>query len=363
VRLAVVALLGACSFNHGVVTGSGDDAGSGLLDGDLDATALKTKKLVFDNSASAVDFTSHPVLVALDATKIDYALVADPQHDLRFEYATAGQTANVGDNVPFEIEKWDPSGESLVWIRVPEILHGTTDTAVLMHYGSAAGGNASAAATWSGWELVNHMNTGLTGLAGAYTPTATNTTFVAGQIGEAVGFTGTGDQRVTFANGGALFNGWQVFTLSFWLYADYNRPGDLGTAEPRVMDKGTSLTLGRIYASGPDLRFQVDLHFDTTVVYAYLVSLPPKTWTMVTITSDGNTLYIGKNGNTYGSADLNANGESLLTSTMPFYLGATNNVFKGRIDELRIERAYRPNDYARAQYLSMTRQFVTFTDP
>jgi hypothetical protein len=182
-------------------------------------------------------------------------------------------------------------------------------------------------------------------------------------MGEAVGFTGTGAQRVTFANGGALFDGWQVFTLSFWLYADYSGPGDLGGTEPGVMDKGTSLTLGRIYASGPNLRFQVDLHFDSTVVYAYLVSLPPKTWTLVTITSDGNTLSIGRDANPYGSADLSPTGESLRTSTMPFYLGDTTNVFKGRIDELRIERRYRPNDYARAQYLSMTRQFVTFTDP
>jgi hypothetical protein len=48
---------------------------------------------------------------------------------------------------------------------------------------------------------------------------------------------------------------------------------------------------------------------------------------------------------------------------MSFYLGGTNNPFKGRIDELRIEKRARGNDYARAQYLGMTRQFVTFSAP
>ena len=157
-------LLGACSFPHGFVpgaTGDGgaDDAGDAATD--VGPPAQSPRKLLFDNSLSAVDFGPHPVLIALDATKIDYSVIANPATDLRFEFATQGITASIGDNVPFEIERWDPNGESIVWIRLPELLHATTDTAVLMHFGAGANGSASATATWQTWELVNHMASGL----------------------------------------------------------------------------------------------------------------------------------------------------------------------------------------------------------
>lgn len=361
----VVAFLGACSFDHGhVATGDGGGVPDGRTpDGGSDATLLKTKKLVLDNSASTVDFIGHPVLVALDASNIDYALVADPTTDLRFEYATAGKTANIGDNVPFEVEKWDPNGESIVWIRVPELPAGSTTTTVLMHYGPNAAGQADAAATWSGWELVHHMGTGLSSSMGSYNGTPVNVAFGAGQVGEAVLLAGGTNRGVTFANAGALFDGWTDFTLSFWIYADYQNAAELGNAEPHVMDKGTSLTLGRLYAVGSDIRFQLDLHFENDVIYARVLSVPPQTWTMVTITSDGDRLYIAKNGGMFGDADLTGTNQALLDSSEPFFIGSQLGVFAGGIDELRIERRFRPNDYVRAQYLSMTRQVVTFTDP
>ncbi|HEU4613837.1 MAG TPA: LamG-like jellyroll fold domain-containing protein [Kofleriaceae bacterium] len=362
-RLALLLLLGACSFDHGRVIGATGDGGPTDDTGSDSGPTLRTRKLVFDNSASTADFTAFPVLVALDASTIDYALVNDPATDLRFEYASQGTAASPGDSVPFEIERWNPGGESLVWIRVPEIPHGSTDTAVLMHYGQGAGGQADVGATWADWELVNHMTADLASSAGSYTATSVNTTVAAGQMGEAAGFASGGDHRVTFANAGALFDGWVEWTLSFWLYADYADADALGNAEPGVMDKGGPLVLGRLYRNGEDLRFQVDLHFEANVVYAYLISLPARTWTMVTITSDGDALYIAKNGNAFGSAELTGTNQALLSSTQSYFLGSANNCFTGSIDELRIERRFRPNDYVHAQYLAMTRQFVTFTDP
>lgn len=364
-RLAVVAVLGACSFDHGHVAMTGD---AGLpdgvaIDGNVDASLDRSRKLVFDNSASTIDLVDFPVLVALDATTIDYARIADPAKDLRFEYATAGQTASVGDNVPFEIEKWDPSGESILWIRVPEIRAGTTDTAVLMHYGPNAAGLADAAATWAGWELVHHMTSGLTSSMGAYNGTGVNVAFDAGQTGDALQLAGGTNRGVTFANGGALFDGWTNFTLSFWLYADYTSAAGLGGGERWVMDKGTSLTAGRLYASGSDIRFQVDLHFENDDINARILSVPPKTWTLVTITGNGATLSIAKNDGAFGSATLSGTNQALRQSTEAFFLGAMTEVLAGGIDEMRIERRARPNDWVRAQYLSMTRQFVTFADP
>lgn len=362
-RLALVVLLTACSLEHGqvaVTAGDGGVTGDGAADG---PRTQSPRKLLFDNSASTVDFGPHPVLIALDATKLDYSMVANPATDLRFEYAKQGVTANIGDNVPFEIERWEPSGESLVWIRVPEILHATTDTAVLMHFGPTAAGTASASATWQGWELVNHMASGLVSSAGTYTPTAIGVGFADGLIGQATAFSGVGDQRVTFTNGGQLFNGWGAFYLSFWIYVSYNSAADLG-GEPLVMDKGTSVNLGRLFGNAGNIVFQLDQHFTGSGNDVYINTVvPPKTWTNIAVSFDGNISAIYNNGVAGTAIDLTGNGQLLLSSTSAFRLGDTSNAFKGMIDELRIEQRSRSVDFARAQYLNATRMFVTFTDP
>lgn len=332
----------------------GGDAGDGPP-----LKSSSPRKLVFDNSASQTDFGGFPVLVALDASIVDYSMIADPKTDLRFEYATPGSL--FGDNVAFEVERWNPGGESIVWIRVPEIKAGTTDTAVLMHYGPTAGGAASATATWATWELVNHMATGLTNSAGAYTPTAINVTFAPGQFGEAAVFQDNTDRRITFANGGALFDGWSDFHLSFWIYADYASAADIG-GQPLVMDKGTSVNLGRLYNNASSITFQLDQHFSGSNDTFLTTVIQPRTWTNIAIDFDGRINALVTNGVRGSVADLGST-RTLLGSTAQFRLGDNGNAFQGMLDELRIERRSRTIDFARAQYYAGARKFVMFTDP
>ena len=52
-----------------------------------------------------------------------------------------------GEAIPFEVERWDPSGESLVWVGLPKVSKNTVFT---MSYGKAPEGSAlSAAGVWS----------------------------------------------------------------------------------------------------------------------------------------------------------------------------------------------------------------------
>jgi hypothetical protein len=357
--LPVGLVVGACSFTHGALPDNGSD---GAID--VPSSGISSpRKLTFDNSASTVDFGPHPVLIALDASKIDYSVVANPKTDLRFEYATTGNIATIGDDVPFEVEHWDPTGESIVWIRVPEILRGSTDTTVLMHFGPNAGGAANADATFMNWHLVQHMSPGLVSSAGEYNGTAVNTTFEAGTIGNAAAFSGTGDQRITFANGGALFDQWGVFTLIFWLYVDYANAGEIAN-EPRVMDKGGSLGQGKLINVNNEINFQLAFHFTgTNNDFFPRIVVSPRTWTMISYSFDGYGLNVMKNGVSEGIVDLGGSQQTMLASNNAFELGDSSNAFKGRVDEIRIERRYRLVDFFRAQHLNMTRQFVTFSDP
>ena len=360
--LLAFALTG-CSFHPGSLGGGGD---ADMMRPDLpDGLQLVTRRLVFDNSASAIEFIDLPVLVALDSSKIEYSLIKDPNSDLRFEDPATGKP------VAFEIEAWNPGGESIVWIKVPDLMPHSTTTSVLMHYGPLAAGTPEPAFvnTLAQWELVNHMKPSLENAVGPkYAGTAIGVTQTDGYIGPAIGFSGVGDQRVTFTSSGDLFDGWGSFNLMFWLYVDYASGTTLGTTEPRVMEKGGSLGNGRVYGdAGSNIVFQVDFTFTGMNNIAYLNTVvPPKTWTFITYNYDRGTETLqvfnsGVQGGLYSMAG--GQQEYLVNDVQPFYLGAATGSFVGRIDELRIEKRTRSPDYMRAQFLIMTRRFVTFTDP
>ena len=60
-----------------------------------------------------------------------------------------------GGGLPFEIDTWDPSGESLVWVRLPSMENGTRFG---MCWGSATSGKTVCADDpWSGWTGVWHL--------------------------------------------------------------------------------------------------------------------------------------------------------------------------------------------------------------
>ncbi len=61
-----------------------------------------------------------------------------------------------GNLLPFEIDTWNPAGESLVWVRVPVFADGTV---IHLDYGaSEADGTADAADVWRRYVAVWHMN-------------------------------------------------------------------------------------------------------------------------------------------------------------------------------------------------------------
>ena len=80
-----------------------------------------------------------------------------------FSYADVTQTGSAkdlffvdGENnpLPYEIEKWDDQGESIVWVRVPTY---AASAHIYMYYGGPAVAQ-NAAAVWSGYTGVWHMS-------------------------------------------------------------------------------------------------------------------------------------------------------------------------------------------------------------
>ena len=57
-------------------------------------------------------------------------------------------TDSSGNVIPHEIDTWDASGDSYVWVRVPEV--SGTDTKIVMHWGEAK--TAAQTATENVWK-------------------------------------------------------------------------------------------------------------------------------------------------------------------------------------------------------------------
>lgn len=91
-----------------------------------------------------------PALVRLDSSRIDYADVKNAGADIKFT-DVSGETV-----YPHEVDMWNPAGESLVWVRLPQLAKGAK---FRMYYGDAmVTTNTTAASVWTGYDLVCHVS-------------------------------------------------------------------------------------------------------------------------------------------------------------------------------------------------------------
>lgn len=109
------------------------------------------RRLRLDNSAQAEALSGFPVRVDFSAASFDYESVAPDGADLRFVDRDGTTT------LPHEIERWAPSGDSVVWVRVDDIAAAAEDH-IWLYYGGDAVDTQDAAATWEGYELVMHLD-------------------------------------------------------------------------------------------------------------------------------------------------------------------------------------------------------------
>lgn len=118
------------------------------------ATADYAKKLTMTVNPASVGYSSAdaanvPVAVRLSESITDFLysdFLVENGGDLLF-------TDEGGNVLPHEIEKWNTSGESIVWVRVPKFGAGRR---IYAYYGGEAVVQ-NAAAVWSGYTGVWHM--------------------------------------------------------------------------------------------------------------------------------------------------------------------------------------------------------------
>lgn len=168
------------------------------------ASWQKRTKITFSN-ASRGALANFPIAVYLNSSRVSYGDFSTNGNDIRFIDAD-GTT-----QLDYEIEQWNTSGTSTIWVKVPDIASSNADY-VYMYYGnSGASAVASTTAVWdSNFILVDHMNSNTGGTAPQSKDSVTN--FAIGTTTSVA--TTTGIAGVAYdMNGSSSFVGWATSTF------------------------------------------------------------------------------------------------------------------------------------------------------
>ena len=180
-------------------------------------------QIAFTGYTNEAPLTDFPALVALSNGTVGLFYYRDmlspPNADLRF--------ADVGGNeLSYEIDTWDTSGVSFVWVKLPLLTNGVAITCYWSQAGVQIPVYSTNGTIWSsGYLSVHHLSAA----SGATAPDAakkgydgalvnmTNSNWVVGKIGRALAFNAAdeGDEYVELPDGYSTFtNG---LTVSAWV--------------------------------------------------------------------------------------------------------------------------------------------------
>ena len=285
-----------------------------------------------------------------------------------------GFTDMQGNGLAYEIDTWDASGESLVWVRLPEM---TTGTQFAMFWGSESSGKAmNAENPWSAdyagvWHLgeagVGGTSTNSTvngsALDGANTPT---TLGVAGKIGVGRQISDSTDTKNKV--GGIYVNGSQsctrfngVFTISGWFWhrnQDYYYDHLFYKRDASSSNKGGIAIEIKNANEALDVRGSNTSNSDANSVP---VSTFKNTWSYLVFVFDGNSACVYQDGGlipggagSYFSKATDNDMYWVFGNDTDGYNGAEGDrSWKGVIDEVRLRGVATSADWQKAEYDSM----------
>lgn len=324
--------------------GSGGDAA-----GDCNSNWGARRQITFDNSASSEDLVNFPVLVQLSTANIDYDKVQSAGEDLRF-------VDSDGSLLDHEIELWNESGTSYVWVRVPQIDSGSTTDYIWMYYDNASASDGQdAAGVWDSdykgvWHLSDNSGTGITestsnsndGTKLSATEPSVNTS---SKIGNGQTFDGV-DDIITVADHDSLDTTSEV-TISAWIYAE-SWNNDFGGA---IVNKEGNYYL----RSGDNASTQFDMGwFNSSTMIRVSRSSAPSTdaWHHVVGVAQSNDAFeIYQNGVAVGSAPFNWFASSRNLNFDLIIGGSGDPGFHGVLDEVRVSTIARSAEWLEAEYL------------
>lgn len=318
------------------------------------------EKLTFDNSASSENLIDFPAIIKLNSSRIDYSNLQNDGDDLRFI------DANNTTELNFHIENWNASGDSFIWVKIPQIDAGSTTNHIWIYYGNADASNAEdEAGTYDdNYIMVQHFNE--EGWANDSTSNSNDGDITAldwtafGKIGGTYESENDDGSQYIIINHSASFD-LENGTISFWVnLKDLN-----ADTSQFIMNKviGSYNDNFRIWAYGlARYGTRYDSYSPQNLYHIFTDTyLSDDTWYYITITWDDSYYRIYRDGIERDS------------TSVDMYLNASNNdadliIFSsynlygvnGSIDEIRWSNTSRSAEWIEAVYLSESDDFLSF---
>ena len=272
-----------------------------------------------------------------------------------------------GNPVPHEVDTWDTTGESLVWVRLPSTAASTT---IKMYYGNGAVSSEDPEDVWSGYIGVWHLNEASgsakdsTGHGLAAVPTGddavSNSVGVACQVGNGrqmataqgqKSYLAVADNALLDCGDSLTFSGWFKATETFANYSmryvsRKNAYGDTNGWEAEAL-----------YSTNPDNSAKMIAARGADSAGGHQTSVPDirESWVHLAIVYDGTELVFYVNGLKKGPIVMS--GTTATDNDLPLAFGnnaAGNEAnWVGFMDELRLSADPRSADYAVAEYKAM----------
>ena len=277
-----------------------------------------------------------------------------------------------GNGLPFEIDTWNTSGESLIWVKLPTMTNGTE---FVMCWGSAESGKAVCAdSPFADYVGVWHMSEANGTIADSSghrltaTPTGTNAQSLsiasAGPVGNGrqcgVGANASDCAYLSIPSYDSL-NVSNTFAVSGWFFQSANQMSDArlfsrkNKADPadatgwEVICKylKTNPPYSQISARGADAGNKADCNMHGVWSVAG--------WQHLTVVYNGTKASIYLDGEcVVDPTDVNEATDNDKTLSIGSYSGGGSSYFIGSVDECRILDAVPTADWIAADYATMT---------
>jgi hypothetical protein len=290
------------------------------------------------NLPAAAAVEDFPLLVRLHRDWFDFKQAEAKGKDLRF-------SSSMGAALPYQIEEWDAAnGTASVWVRIPRIA-GNARQSIHVHWGKAdAASESNGKAVFNesnGYLSVWHMTEPVTDEVGTLESKDAGTTTSTGRIGNARHFAGKqgicgGDKIATYPVGAS------PHSSEAWFRAE--------ATNGHILAWGNEQRQGKVIvtlASPPHVR--VDAYFSGANVTGGS-TLPMAEWTHVVHTYGEGQARLYVNGVLDGETQKGA--PLAIKSPARLWIGGwyNNYNFVGDIDEVRVSKVMRSEDWVKLQY-------------
>ena len=326
------------------------------------AAKSATLKTTYSGSAITDGFQVLVKLSDNDAYGFSYTEAGGASHYIWF-------TSEDGATVyPHEIDKWDTSGDSFVWVRLPQLKQGTT---FKMHWSDSSGDVQQPASgnVWDGFVGVWHMNeTGTTAepdsTVNGLNATPLTSTGGSTSLDTATGAVGAGRAISSDAKYFSVGSNDHPYHSTITTKANFSVSGwwklsstPNGNGYQRLicgMSSGSlhSWDVWRENGSNIGVRSGDGSNNNSSTSYGVAIAAGD-TWHYLTVVWEGTSAKVYKNGSLVNTQTLRSNTHPNNVFTIGGRVGQTNRSFVGTFDEVRMYNGALSEDRIAADYATM----------